>query len=92
MLFRSLSPETREVLWTPQTLADGSRTRYGIGWGSYTDAHGRRLAAHTGGAMGGTSHLVIFRDQRLVLALIVNSDETFIGALPTLGERFLAVE
>lgn len=87
-----LSPETREVLWTPQTLADGSRTRYGIGWGSYTDPHGHRLAAHTGGAMGGTSHLVIFRDQRLVLALIVNSDETFIGALPALGERFLAVE
>jgi hypothetical protein len=40
--------------------------------------------------MGGTSNLVIYPEEHLVLALIVNSDRTFIGALPSIGERFLA--
>lgn len=84
-----LTPTTVEILWTEQKLRDGGPTHYGIGWGTYTDDHGHRLVAHTGGAMGGTSHLVIFRDQKLVLALIMNSDETFIRALPAMGERFL---
>lgn len=85
-----LRPETVELLWTSQKLRDGRNTDYGIGWGTRTDQHGHWIASHTGGAMGGTSHLVIFPAGRLVLALIVNSDETFIGALPGIGEQFLA--
>ena len=46
--------------------------------------------SHTGGAMGGTANLVIFPDARLVLALLINSDVTFIGLLPRIGERFIA--
>lgn len=85
-----LRPETRDLLWTSQKLKDGSETGYGIGWRTTRDAAGRRRVGHTGGAMGGTSNLVIYPDQRLVLALIVNSDVTFIGMLPAVAERFLA--
>lgn len=77
------------MLWTSQKLKDGSPTGYGIGWSTRQDAAGRRVVGHTGGAMGGTSNLVIYPDQRLVLALIVNSDVSFIGILPRIGERFL---
>lgn len=86
---RVLERETVELLWKPQTLRDGTSTGYGIGWGSTTDDQGRRRVGHTGGAMGGTSNLIIYPEERLVLALIVNSDVTFIGLLPTIGARFL---
>lgn len=85
-----LRPEVRDLLWTSQVLKDGRATNYGIGWGTRTDSHGHRIVGHTGGAMGGTSNLVIFPDQHLVFALIVNSDATFIGLLPAIGEQFLA--
>jgi serine beta-lactamase-like protein LACTB len=86
---RVLRRETTELLWTSQVLKDGKPTGYGIGWGTTTDSLGHRRVGHTGGAMGGTSSLIIYPDDRLVLALLVNSDQTFIGALPRIGERFL---
>lgn len=85
-----LKRETVELLWTSQKLRDGSDTGYGIGWSVRRDTTGRRMVGHTGGAMGGTSNLIIYPEQHLVLALIVNSDATFIGILPQIGERFLA--
>lgn len=84
-----VKPEIRELLWTSQKLNDGKETGYGIGWGSTRDSAGRRRIGHTGGAMGGTSNLIIYPEQGLVLALCVNSDRTFIGALPAIAERFL---
>ena len=88
---RVLRPATRDTLWAPLTLRDGKSTGYGIGWGSRRDDHGHRIVGHTGGAMGGTSNLVLFPDERLVLALIVNSDVSFNGLLPRIAERFVGV-
>lgn len=85
-----LRRETVESLWTSQTLRDGTATGYGIGWSNRRDSAGRRVVGHTGGAMGGTSNLVIYPEQHLVLALLINSDVTFIRLLPQIGERFLA--
>ncbi len=85
---RVLRREVAETLWTSQRLRDGSPTGYGIGWGA-RPFHGRRVVSHTGGAMGGTSVLMIFPEQRVVAALIVNSDLTFLGAWPALAEAFL---
>ncbi|MEO8139962.1 MAG: serine hydrolase domain-containing protein [Gemmatimonadota bacterium] len=89
---RVLRRETAETLWTSQRLRDGSATGYGIGWSSRTDTAGRRVVGHNGGAMGGTSILVIYPEQHLVMAMIVNSDITFLGLLPKIGDRLLAVE
>ena len=85
---RVLRREVAETLWTSQRLRDGSPTGYGIGWGA-RPFHGRRVVSHTGGAMGGTSVLMIFPEQKVVAALIVNSDLTFISAWPALVEAFL---
>lgn len=87
-----LQRATAETLWTSQTLRDGTATGYGIGWSIRRDGAGRRIVGHTGGAMGGTSNLIIYPEQRLVLALLINSDVTFIGILPRIAERFLAEE
>lgn len=66
-----LTPETIEVLWTSQHTRDGQRTGYGIGWReSYED--GRRVIHHTGGAVGGTTVLVIYPEEGVVVAILTN--------------------
>jgi CubicO group peptidase (beta-lactamase class C family) len=86
---RLLKPETVALLLTSQKTADGKDTDYGIGWGVSRDAKGRRKISHSGGAQGGTAYLVIYPDERLVAAMIVNSDESFTGQTPRLAEMFL---
>jgi CubicO group peptidase (beta-lactamase class C family) len=86
---RLLKPETRELLWTPQRTRGGEDTGYGMGWGIVVDSAGRRRVGHTGGSMGGTANLIIYPRERVVLALLVNSDNTFIGAGRRIAESFL---
>ena len=84
-----LRPATRDLLWASQHTRDGKATDYGMGWRSGRDAEGRSWVGHTGGAMGGTANLVIYPDQQLVIALLVNSDRTFISAAPRLAALFM---
>ena len=84
-----LKPETRQLLWTSQRTTDGKETGYGMGWFVDRDAAGRRRVYHSGGSVGGTAYLLIYPDQKLVLALLVNSDYTFVRAAPRLAEAFL---
>ena len=87
---RLLRPETVKLLWTSQRTTAGSETHYGIGWSVETDSAGRRRISHGGGSVGGTAFLVIYPDQELVLAVLVNSDSTFVVAAPRIAEWFLA--
>ena len=84
-----LKPQTRELLWTSQRTTDGKETGYGMGWFVDRDAAGRRRVYHSGGSVGGTAYLLIYPDQKLVLALLVNSDRTFVRAAPRMAEAFL---
>jgi serine beta-lactamase-like protein LACTB, mitochondrial len=85
-----LEPKTRQLLWTSQRLTDGKETGYGMGWFVDHDSAGRRRVYHSGGSVGGTAYLLIYPDQKLVLALLVNSDRTFVRAAPRIAEAFLA--
>lgn len=87
-----LQPNTREMLWTSQRTTDGKETGYGMGWFVDRDAAGRRRVFHSGGSVGGTAYLLIYPDQHLVLALLVNSDRTFVRAAPRLAEAFLTAK
>jgi CubicO group peptidase (beta-lactamase class C family) len=84
-----LKPDTRQLLWTSQRTADGKETGYGMGWFVDRDSAGRRRVYHSGGSVGGTAYLLIYPDQKLVLALLVNSDHTFVRAAPRIAEAFL---
>lgn len=86
---RLLRPETVELLWTSMQTSDGAPTEYGIGWTVERDSVGRRRVRHSGGSVGGTAHLIIYPDDRLVVAVLVNSDYTFISAIPSYAEPFL---
>jgi len=71
--------------------SDGQPTDYGIGWLVGGDSLGRRRVRHSGGSVGGTAQLVIYPDAKLVVALLVNSDYTFVGAMSRYAEPFLAL-
>jgi CubicO group peptidase (beta-lactamase class C family) len=69
-----LKPETVTLFTTSQRTNDGKETGYGMGWGVSTDAKGRRRIEHGGGSVGGASGLVVYPAQRVVVAMIVNTD------------------
>jgi CubicO group peptidase (beta-lactamase class C family) len=87
---RLLRPPTVALLWTSQHTRDGKATAYGIGWDVEEDAHGHRRISHSGGSVGGTANLLIYPSERLIVAVLVNSDRTFIEAVPRYAEPFLA--
>jgi CubicO group peptidase (beta-lactamase class C family) len=84
-----LKPATVKLLWTSMKTSDGKETGYGIGWGIDRDSTGRVWIGHTGGSMGGTAHLLMCPKERLVVAILVNSDETFISQGQRIGLKFL---
>jgi CubicO group peptidase (beta-lactamase class C family) len=85
-----LRPATVTLLWTSQHTMDGKPTEYGIGWDVEQDLAGHRRISHSGGSVGGTARLIIYPAQRVIVAVLVNSDRTFIRALDRYAEPFLA--
>jgi serine beta-lactamase-like protein LACTB len=67
-----LRPETVTLLTTPQRLRYGESTGYGIGWSAGTDSTGRRTFAHTGSSTGGRAVLLVYPEQRVVVAALAN--------------------
>lgn len=66
-----MDPSTRDLLWTPQCTRDGTSTGYGIGWSSRV-VDGRRQVWHTGGAVGGSTILMIWPEDGVVVAILTN--------------------
>ena len=86
-----LSDEMLEVLWTSQHRNDGEETGYGIGWSVGTDRDGRRLVSHGGGSIGGTTFLLLFPDDGVVVSIVGNARAPMTPGLAwTLAEPFLA--
>ena len=75
-----LKQETIDLLWTPQKTTDGKSTGYGIGWGSALDSAGRRVVSHSGGAMAANSLLLIYPNEKLVVAVIANTNTRYASA------------
>jgi CubicO group peptidase (beta-lactamase class C family) len=69
-----LRPETVKLLTTSQHTNDGKETGYGMGWAVSTGSQGRREIGHGGGSVGGASRLTVFPDQRVVIAMIINTE------------------
>jgi CubicO group peptidase (beta-lactamase class C family) len=67
-----LRAETLAELQTPQTLANGESTGYGIGWSSDEQDDGDRTYAHSGGSVGGATLLLLVPEHDLVVAGVVN--------------------
>ncbi len=66
-----LAPETVDLLWSSQETTDGEPTGYGIGW-RVAQEDGRTVVSHTGGAMGGTTILLVYPEEEVVVAILTN--------------------
>jgi len=84
-----LRPETFRLLTTSQRLTNGRETGYGLGWSTRIDSAGRRRYWHSGGSVGGTAYLILYPEQKLVVAMLANGDTPFVGATPRVAEMFL---
>jgi serine beta-lactamase-like protein LACTB len=80
-----LRPETVALMWTSQRTTSGEETGYGIGWFTGT-VDGHREVWHTGGAVGGSTILLIRPDDRVVVAVLTNLE----NARPTRPARDIA--
>jgi len=72
---KPLTQSSREKIWTPAKLRDGTTKDYGFGWhlGNY---HGHRLAFHGGAWQGFKTFIIRFLDTDLTIIFLANSWET----------------
>jgi CubicO group peptidase (beta-lactamase class C family) len=73
------------MMWTSQRTEGGEETGYGIGW-FMGNVDGRRQVWHTGGAVGGSTILLIWPDARVVVSILTNLE----SARPTEPAREVA--
>ena len=83
-----LPPEDWEQMETPVSLADGSRTTYGLGV-ARRSAGGRTRIEHGGESVGFLSQNAVWLDQRTAVTVLTNAD--FGGAENTLTNRIAAI-
>jgi CubicO group peptidase (beta-lactamase class C family)/streptogramin lyase len=84
-----LSEKARRQMFTPVALADGTPTRYGLGF-QVMEEDGRRLLLQSGGGPGIASWLAIYPEERLVVALLSNAAGAPLDAtVRQIGRSFL---
>ncbi len=74
---------TRDLMWTPLKPTDGSKDRYGLGWGN-DDENGIITVGHTGGQQGTSTAFILTPTQRDGVVVLANMEGV--------GARDLAVE
>ena len=61
-------------MWTPVTLSGGTRAPYGFGWHVDT-ANGHPRVWHGGGLPGFIAHFARYLDDRVTIAVVMNTDD-----------------
>ena len=86
-----LADGSLETLTTSQKTKAGKSINYGLGWRSGEDKKGRKWFGHSGGSVGGTSYLLIFPEEELVVVTLVNLSSARLNNLPfRIAEQFLS--
>ena len=65
-------------MFTPQQLKGGEASHYGMGWG-IAEFEGRRVVAHGGGQQGISTYLMLFPDEGLAIAVMLNRERAPAG-------------
>lgn len=76
---RFITPETRQLFWQPQTLADGTinKENYALGWrwANYEDENGKIPNANHGGvSRGSQSWFMVIPEKRMIVSVMINSN------------------
>ena len=85
-----LDARSLQTMLTAQTTTAGETTGYGIGWGIQKSASGKLIYEHSGGAVGGTSQLIVYPESHVVVAVIANvsSAPWKRGEIESVAEKF----
>ncbi|MCB0685140.1 MAG: beta-lactamase family protein [Saprospiraceae bacterium] len=76
-----VSEETFDTFTASQKTNAGEETGYGVGWRTANDRFGRHYVGHSGGSVGGTSMLMIYPAEKVIVILLVNCTQANIGNL-----------
>jgi serine beta-lactamase-like protein LACTB, mitochondrial len=84
-----LKAETLKLLFTPQHTAAGEETTVGLVWQIRRD-QGRRTYSHSGSSVGGNSFLLLYPDEKIVVAIQSNLTDSNFQDLPQrIARQFL---
>jgi len=67
-----VSPETIEAMLTPAELSNGEKRNYGLGWGVDIDETHGPFFMHSGGQLGTSTRLFMYRESGVAIAVISN--------------------
>jgi CubicO group peptidase (beta-lactamase class C family) len=84
---RVLSASTRQKMWTPVKLNDGSEAPYGLGW-KIDRVHGRRRIHHSGGMPGYRGEFSRFVDDGVSVIVLMNLDDVDVETIVSGVARF----
>jgi D-alanyl-D-alanine carboxypeptidase len=76
-----LTPASYADMITPATLDDGTRLRYSMGLFVGEDTHGLKYIGHDGGGFGFSSTTRWYRDARMAVVVLTNSEPDQITAV-----------
>lgn len=76
-----LESGTLQELFKTQYTTDGKATNYGLGWRSGEDKKGRKWIGHSGGSVGGTTMMLIYPDENIIVVTLVNLSRAKTGDL-----------
>jgi CubicO group peptidase (beta-lactamase class C family) len=83
-----IDPALRKLLFQSQFTAGKKETGYGLGWYTGKDKNGHRIWYHAGDSFSGSSYLIIYPDDDLVIAFLANSQEGVAFDVQQIGELF----
>jgi CubicO group peptidase (beta-lactamase class C family) len=69
-----VKPATREMMWTRQKPADGSKDDYGLGWGTLKK-YGLNPVEHDGSQQGTSTSITLAPEKRAGVVVLANMDD-----------------
>ncbi len=78
---RVISEEALNEFIQPYRLSNGELTAYGLGWSLRTE-DGRKTFGHSGGSVGGTSRLILYPEEGLIVSVVTNLSSADLGDFP----------
>jgi CubicO group peptidase (beta-lactamase class C family) len=85
---KHISSGLKETLFQTQRTSDGKETGYGLGWYTGQDKNGHRIWYHAGDSFSGSSFLIIYPDDDMVISFLANSQAGVHFDIRQIGELF----
>jgi len=83
-----IDTKMKKSLFQSQHTSDNKETGYGLGWYIGKDKNGHRIWYHSGDSFSGSSYLIIYPDDDIVVSFLANSQIGTTFDIEQIGELF----